>query len=480
MKKISIIIVAFLLVLFAIMGTGLYFLSSLVTENFLVQQIESTFNCRAEIRKVNLSLFSIFSSLVVEDIKLAPRDLVADKGTALKDREPIKDYQIGIKKIELQLSLLPLLEKRFELKKFLIHEPEVSMVLYKNGDNNLASLLQTPKVVDGKLNPALEEKQKSSSDKEKETDPSGKESDKDKEEKFSIKKLPLSAKLERIGISKGTVRVLVEETSQKLLLANWTIMISFIDINPQDLKNHNSVDLSSSFALSVKGKSGESAKILFGTEGKVVPFTVETGYVNPVVNYNAYLKKGTYIAASTIADALKSQIPLFQELKMAPKSLEQEVTLQKDVHFKMQYSHGTITLKEKVELPFGAYDFRFQAESWLQITNNAHFFNSAIVFSKDESQKVTTAVDAFIAKNAKDPNIDKKAIRDKLLATVVKDARLFLEFKSKGNLASPDLELLSNIPSFSELLQGVVLDVLKNKLGDEIKKKIPGGLDKLF
>lgn len=466
--------------IFAVLAGGLYLLNSIVTEKFLVSQVESTLNCRMEIKKVNFNLFSIFSSLTIDGIKLAPRDLVSDKGTPLSERKPLESYLIGAKKIELQLSLLPLLEKRFELKKFIVHEPDVSLTLYKNGDNNLSPLLKTPKVVNGELNPAHEKKQQESQNKQQEQG-SGQESETEKQEDepFSIKTLPISAKLERIGIQNGKVRVFVQETAQKLVLSDWTIMIGFIDINPEDLKNHNSVDLTSSFAISVFGDSGETAKILFGTTGKVVPFVAETGYVNPVVGYTANLRKGTYVSGMAIGDALKAKIPLFSELGVTPKGLEQKAELQKDVSFKMTYGHGTITLKQAVVFPFTNFDFSLEPESWIQVSNNSHFFNASLLLTKEESKPVLDKIDGFLDKNITTPAVDKKSIREKLLASISKDSRIKIDFKSKGDLKSPDVTPLSNF-SITGFLKDAVLGGLKNVLGDEIKKKLPGGLDKLF
>ena len=86
MKKILISISIFLGLILTVLIAGLLSISSIVTPDFIVSQIESSLNTRADLKKVNISLFSAMSSIELEGLSLHERDQFADNANLLAER----------------------------------------------------------------------------------------------------------------------------------------------------------------------------------------------------------------------------------------------------------------------------------------------------------------------------------------------------------------------------------------------------------
>ena len=64
-------------------------------------------------------------------------------------------------------------------------------------------------------------------------------------------------------------------------------------------------------------------------------------------------------------------------------------------------------------------------------------------------------------------------IRNKILGNLIKNDRVNLPFTSNGNIKSPNVSLMIELPSLLEFGKGVLIDKAK----EEIKKKLPAGVD---
>ena len=57
-----------------LLGIALASLNKIITEEFIVSQLEKSMNLRAEVKKINISIFSAISGITVEGLKLSKRD----------------------------------------------------------------------------------------------------------------------------------------------------------------------------------------------------------------------------------------------------------------------------------------------------------------------------------------------------------------------------------------------------------------------
>ncbi len=458
MKKILIGISVFFGLILAVLVVGLLSISSIVTPDFIVGQIESSLNARADLKKVNISIFSALSSVELEDLSLHERDHFADNASLLKERTPSVNPILSVKKVDLKLNFLALLKRNFQLKSFLLISPSVSIVLKENG-NSLTHLFHKPKLVFGKPNPALEIKEETIS------------VDKDNKP-FTVKSLPISASIGKIGMENGEIELFIQRTLQKISLKNVNVLLTDIDIDPENLEKHNSIYLIANLNLSVFNSGGQETGLFkIQSNGSIAPFAVKTGLVNPSVNYHLTLKTGSYINGLSIMDALSGKLPVLSNAGIKLDGFSKKADLTRDVNLEINYFSNKITLLNQVIFPTPNYDLTLEKNSWIHLENNEHSFTGGVLASKAESDKAISGVDSAIkAQMKKDNPVE---IRNKILGNLIKNDRVNLPFTSSGNIKSPNVQLNANLPSILDLAKGVIGDKLK----DEIKKKLPAGVE---
>lgn len=446
-------------------------LGALVNEQLVVDQIESALNARADVKKLNVSLFSAVSGISLEGLALGVRDDAANKALPLSERKPMKPL-ISLDKVELKLKFLPLLSKKLELVRFVIVSPKLTLVLSENGSNNLAPLFKTPAIVNGQPNPALTAKPEEGEEESEPTD----------NKPFSAKSLPISATLKEIGIDNGDVTIVMQKTAQTIRIEGLDVFINNIQIDPADLVNKNSANVEIDGVVRViSKKGGESAKILLYSNGVVVPFDKKTGEVNTMVEYQATLKQTSYVDGFAVFDQLAGSMPALNEVGLKWDKLKQKAELIRDVVVHVGYGRGRLTFLSDTKFPTKNYDLALTKGSYLITTNNQHVFNGMLLASKEESNNLLKGVDATIEKKAKGQ--DKAKIRSILLGDLLQGDQVALKFQSTGNISDPKVSLTSEVPGFGDIVGDLMKEGLKKGLKDKLK--LPGGkegdiLNKLF
>ncbi len=473
MKKIIYGVGGFFGLLIAILILALVFAGSFITKEFLVTQIESAINVRANVEKVNINLFSVLSSVEVEGVQLNYRDSIADKGTPLADRKALGNAVISIGKADVKLSLLGLLQKKFEVKKILLSEPKVSFIMFENGSNNLTSLFKAPATVNGEPNPALSpeaiaERKKEAEEKRQAA------KDAPPAEPFSAKDIPVAIGMGVVGAEKGDIQVTMKKSGQVIQIKNLDFKLTDIDIDGANLASHNHVGVEFRADISLIGKNKEEAsRFLLDTNGDLQPFVVESGLVNPLVFYNVTMKEDSFMSGFAAFDAIAGELPLLNQAGLKLDKLKEKAILEKDVSFKISYSDGKITFLDEPLFPSKNYDLQIVKGSFLVITNNTHEMKMGMLYDKEESKKSIAGVDSKIAEATKGQG-DPKELRNKILGSLIKDDRLNIPFKTSGDIKNPTVTLGVEIGSLSDLLGGAIKGAIKGKIGEELKK-IPGG-----
>lgn len=457
MKKILYFIVIPLFAILALISASAWYaLKVVLNENFLVQQIESNLNVRAEVRKLNVSLFSAMSSVELEGVSLGARDSYANQGTVLSERPPMKGSVLTIGKIDLKFSLLPLLRRKFELNRFMLSNPVVSMTLFANGGNSLKPLFQKPLIVGGKPNPALAEKPAETTAKE-------------EEKPFSAKDLPISADLREIGLKDATVNLLMQKTGQLIRVSGLTLVIDSIDIDPADLVKHNNVHLDFDANVNVISvKQTDAASFLIRSAGNVTPFDAKTGEVSTGVEYALVVKKDSFITGMAIFDQLAGELPVLSQVGFSWKKLSEKAVLLRDVNVRVRYSHALVTFLDDTVFPTANYDLLLKKGSTINCATNEHNFNASVRATEAESKEILARFDRGIEKKLKGQSVED--VRNRVLGKLIQNGQVDLPFASLGNFANPSVKLLAELPSLTDVLTGSVKDILKNKLD----QKIPG------
>lgn len=475
MKK-ALYVIPLLLLLFLVgLLAGWFYLRSLLTEDFIVAQIESALNARAEIRELDIDLFSAISSIELEGVRLAARDAAANKGVPLAERQPLQNALISAESVELSLSFLPLLSRRFEIRHFVIDRPEIKLIHYASGANNLENLFVPPQIVNGKPNPALAEK----------PEPQDQGKPAASAEAFTVKTLPVSAGLERIAVQNGTVHVSIPSAGHRLKIANLGVALTDFDVDPKDLQNHNQALLAFDADVQVFGTAGkESGRLGLRSRGFLKLFDSGSGQVNPDLVYGVRMLQGSYISNMSLMEQLAGRLPLLKAAGLSLKGVGDRAELARPVDMQVRYRAGRITLLKEVVFPTHNYDLQLKQTSWLLVDASSHQFQGRILASAAESARAIKEVDATITRNVKDE--DPAKYRKLLLGELLQGDRIALDFISTGPLARPQIYLKSQIPSLTDILKdsarAMIKNQIQNKLREELdkNKQLKEGLDRLM
>lgn len=477
MKKIGYGIGAVIASILLIVIIALVFAGSFITPSFLVKQIESAINVRAHVESVNINLFNVLSGIEIEGIILAPRDEVANKGTPLDERKSKPKGLIQLGKADVKISFLALLTKTLKVNKIVLKQPVISLTMNEDGGNNLTSLFKTPKIVDGEKNPALSaeaiaEKKKEAEEEAKEkasSPPSG---------PFSIKDIPIALKMGLVGIQEGNIQVNMRKTGQQIQIQKLDLELKDIDIDGSDLESHNSIDVNFDADVTIIGRNKkETAKFILETDGKVVPFVVKTGLVNPKVMYEVTMKEDSFVSGFAAFDAIAGELPMMNQAGLKLDKLKEKAELKKDVSFKVEYSNGKVTFLDEPTFPTKNYDLQIRKGSYIVATTNFHEMKMGMLYDEDESKKSLASLDEKIKQATKGQG-DPKALRNKIVGNLIKDERLFIPFRTYGDIRNPNVELGVGLGTLTDLIGGAVKEVIKGKAADALKK-IPGAGDAL-
>jgi uncharacterized protein involved in outer membrane biogenesis len=468
-KKIGLGIAGIFLLVLILLIAVLSSLGSFITPQFLVNQIESSLNVRANVKAVDINLLSALSSIKLEGVELGRRDQSADQGTPLAERTPMSGSTISLGEVRLGLSLGALLQKKFQLDEILVVNPEIRLTLFENGSNNLSPLFQPPAIVNGKPNPALSPEVQAERKKLEEEARSAKNADSEPKEPFRITSLPVELALGRAGIENGNIQIQMKKTGQLIQLRNTNLILRDLNINPRDLKNQNELFLDFSFGLTVlDSKREESAKFLLQSAGKITPFDAQSGEVNPNVTYNLKIGKGSFLNGFAAFDALAGSLPALRQINLKLDKLAQRAELSKDVQARIGYTQGRVRFLDSPNFPTKNYDLKIEEGTWIQITNSTHQMRGSILATEADSKKALDDLDKTLQANAK--GADTTEIKKRLLGNLVQNNRIALPFQSTGNIKSPVVTLGIQIPSLGDLFKGAAKQAVK----DAIQSKVPG------
>ncbi len=467
MKRIWIIVsIPIALVILCTIGLWVY-LSFFIDNNFMVKQLESNINARAELKKVQVGLFSLMPSLSCENLALNQRDPFANEGKPMNERPALKSPLISASRIDFTANLLPLLSKRFELQNFVVSEPRINMTLYDNGENNISPLFKIPAIVNGRANPVLDKKRKAAS--EIKTAPP-----KTDKAAFSVHDLPLSAQVNRMGLAQGRIDILVQKTKQRFQMSDLDLIIGNIDIDPKDLANHNRAALQFDTNVSISGQDNqEHAKLMLTSSAAIEPFDPKTGLINPGIVYTLRLRQGSFISSLIALDQYQKSLSELSRIGLNLETLTRKAELSKNTETAIAYKNGRVAFVQDLSFPTQHYDFNLRKDSWVNIIDNSHKFDGQLLLSIEASAKALADVDQFIEKQAASAAkrkvvIDTKKVRDQLLQGLVKDERIVLGFSSTGHIRRPVVQLSATPPSLDSVLKEVVKDSVKGMIMEKL------------
>lgn len=469
-----------LLVLLILFGLKIY-LENYFDRNIIVEQVEANTNARFELEDISIGLFAFKPSLELNKIKLGKKDKYVEDKVHIDERPKMENETVSIDNIDLKVNLFPLLQKKFELNKFIISEPKMKLTIGKKGDNNLSQLM---KKNDGSDDASYEEQENQRTEETAEETSNSETSSEESAKEFNAKDVPIAAELNQIGIEKGEIDILFKATDQRFLISDLYIVISQIDFDPKDLEQHNKAHIKIDTDLLISNKENkEQAKLILRSQADIRPMDPKTGKIEPEALYDLTIKEGSFIVALVAMEKVKSSLSTLDQMGLDLSLLSKKAVVKEDANTKIRYKEGKISFEEELKVETGDYDITIAKDGWFNVLNNQHSFKGNLLVSKSESDKLLKNVDSYIDEQiskAKGVKIDKAQVKKDLLSGIVKDGRVSIDFSSKGDISDPDVKVTVLPPSLTKIIQKQAGSIIEDKAKEEGEKQGKKLLKSLF
>jgi hypothetical protein len=438
----------------------------LVDKEMIAGQMESALKRHVTIDTLDIGLFSVVSGVEAAGVKISnyksPEQLEALKGKPVAEN----DLFAGLKRLSLKLRFLPLLSGSLQVGEFVIYEPVVHVVKYKNGTFNFSDLLR----------PEAEAKKQ----------------EKKPSEPLSADDLPLSLTVGKVGLEKGTVTYLDKDLNQTIQIYDLTLLAHSIDIDPSNLEARNQVKIR--FELGVKPKERLKTgavkffDIALAGEGAVKPFDAKTRKLDPEITLGVGSPKGT-LSGVKILESIQS-VKAIEQYTGKLSFLQDEVTWEGanvDLWYKaanVKVSTGRITAKD--------YTLDFSGST--NIDTKAIDLDLGMELGKEPSQALRASIDKKMQSELKGDvakYVSSEQLTDMVMKRLTNEAgNVYLKYKVTGTTTSPKPTLVEpTVPPLQALMKemgvnvadiakeaakkeaGKAIDDATKNLGDDLRKK---------
>ena len=408
----------------------------LVDKEMIAGQMEGALNRHVTIDGIDIGLFSVVSGVEVAGVKISnyktPEQLEALEGKPVAEN----DLFAGLKRLSLKLRFLPLLSGSVQVGEFVIYEPVIHVVKYKNGTFNFSDLLQ----------PEAEEKKQ----------------EKKPSEPLSADDLPLSITLGKVGLEQGTVTYLDKSVNQTIQIYDLTLLAHSADIDPSNLEARNRVKIQ--FELGVKPKDRlKSGAVKFfdirlAGEGAVKPFDLKTRKLDPEITLEVGSPKGT-LSGVKILESIQS-VKAIEQYTGKLSFLQDEVTWE-GANVDLWYKAGNAKVSTgRIE----AEDYSLDFSGSTNIDTKAIDLDLGMELGEGPSRTLRDSIDKKMQKELKG-DVAKYVSSEQLTDLVMKrltneDGNVYLKYKVTGTTTSPRPTLVEpTVPPLQTLMKEMGADV---------------------
>ena len=427
-----------LIVLLLVIGGGVFVwfsVRSLSNPDYLVQQIEESLNCRAEVTTAELDLLRAPAQLMLTGIAFGPRDAYAEERTPLAERPPLQG-SVTIDFAMLELDRTALFSKKLVVRNLTLERPQVDVTIFDNGRTSLDELILPPK------------KAKSS----KPSEPM-EEGAKPKADRFSVERLPISAIADEMLIDNITIHATVEKSKTTVQLHEGVIILSDIDIDPDSLGEHNSANIDFAAWIGVDSFEHNMRYLDISMEGNgaIQPFEVETGLLNPSVSAAVTVLKDSWMDALPLLDEMEDLMGQLKEYGVDTDGIRLRGDFSEDTETSFNVSREKLQMTSDFLVPIDENFLILQRDSWVNAGDESHEF----FFSFVGSERLTTKIEEEVKKHVKDQfgSLAAEIVITGIMTPLKKGDFLLLRFRSEGVLGNPKVNWVTPYGDIGTLIK---------------------------
>lgn len=497
LKKVLVAGVA-LAALVAASGGGLrWWLEGKLSKEAIVAQMESSWNCRAQIDSVTLVLAATPARLEITGCKIAPRD--AEVAKPFAQRTPLAEGKddLSIARAVLEVKLQDLVSRKLNIQQLLLSDIFVSEDVTKEGESSLAVLFSKPTpdaqkaaVVVSETKPAVPPSSEVAtlppSDKTPasvpaaETTPASpapvkpeaeKKEKKEHEPKvFEASQLGFSIQVNRASLERVAFKRVDHKTTSKTDVTDLNFSITDIDVNPADLATHNSFKVALNGKLKQRGRIGPKearrevtmAEILLDGDGTINPFDVETGEWKPVSTLRLTLKKDSVLGGfMKLGEAAGKELKKFEDFGIDLSDLPMGGPLLEDANIRVSFQQDRITLLENALFAMAEFEASLEKEGWINATEDDHKMQLRATLGAGLQERISAGAEL----NAKKIGLGDDSAKTLIKSLSDEKGRLYFDILSTGRFSKPNPKLDTKrlMNRLIESIGGGLLDGLGKK-----------------
>jgi hypothetical protein len=482
-KKLLIALSSIVVLLLGAAVGGHAWLKAKLQKEQIVAEMETAWNCRAQLDSTAVSFFRSPAKVELIGLKLSPRD-----GEFIKpfgQRAKLEDAQalVSVKSAVLDVDLSSLMSGRLDVKDLKLKGVKVRTEIDDEGESSLQLMLDSPdteyvEVVE----PPTEAKPKAkescdenSASADAPADKPHKDPKPKKKKRVRVKKvhkpfkagdLVVALKVDEATVEDADIEILNRSEDTRLNFSRVNFSLKAIDVQASDLANHNSCDLTYMGHVLVEKPVAELKSAAFDVSGNgnFAPFDRNSGEWAPDLTINATVKKGGLLGGTKIADQMKDKdMKRLIELGIDLGDLAAGGVLQEDASTDVHAFRGKMLVKQETRLVFPEYDITLANGSSISAADDQISAKAVLVARPDLSTRILAqAKKSSVEKFGEDlANIGEALVRN---ALVDAKGQLVLPFKLKGKLSKPEVSLDTVVNSIKDSMKDAGKTLLEGLL----------------
>lgn len=458
MKKVAIILAGASIILIGVLLVARHLALGFLTPDFLVQELEKCWTCRAEVESLKVRLWGQ-AGLELKGVRLGPVDEFVTKGTPLAERPAMERVEVGADLAKVEVEVGDLLQRRINIGQLLVQDVTIETKVGRDGRASVQDLFESPgrkpagktaANADGPSGGPVSTREVKGAGvvvQVSETPGAGKEAG-----NYSAEDMEVSAFADHVEIRNGKIVATLESGSSRVTLSSFHLKLSQIEVDSNDLLKHNHAAFSFSGDLVVEEPEAQVKQISISMagDGEVRPFDPASGKIDPQWVSDLTIKKGSAINTFPMIEKLRELLSGVDTAGVDLDDLQIRGDLTRDAGTRIAGHAGKFELKKNLVLPLTDTDFIFAAGSWLDSGADQHRLRGAVMASDELTAKLTKKVDDYLRKKAKGFYSD--SLTELVLQPAMRDGRIAFDFVSEGDLGDPEVDILTPFGNLSDLI----------------------------
>jgi hypothetical protein len=283
---------------------------------------------------------------------------------------------------------------------------------------------------------------------------------------FKAEQLGFTLRVREARVSNGQLFIHNRVNKTKTRLEGLQFALTDIDVDPNQLKEHNSVKMSLAMRLTLEGRgkvAGEMkdvtfAKVEVSGDGALQPFEEITGVWSPVSDWELKLAKGSVLAGyMTMGEASADAAKKMKEYGLDLSDMTMGGELLEAAVLKMAFSDNRLLVREDARFQMPEYEVRMAKGSWLNSAKDAQDLVIRLVCGEELQKRLREGM-------------LKSGLPEKMADSVIKafldeaSGRLSFDMRASGRVTRPDLKPAWD-KALERAIQGGALEGLLKSLG---------------